>query len=456
MGHLVSAGDAGDDGQFYAQRLRNSTESVIAQLLGDLAAADGPVTARSSLRPIWSDPALGTEFARRAGRLFGIEPDQVPLEPDSTVASLSVDLRRSMTSSWSCLQPAAGPQEPSGPTTFYLHSASGNAFALGAVRPCLPGRIVGVRAAGLEGECEVPGTIDAFARHYLEQILAYQPAGPYRLCGFSDGGVLAHEIAGRLRRAGAEVDLLALFDSYAPPASGDLDSEDQLMGGRLHELLRRVGYPVHDSPLPDLATALRLLKAGQALPADADEQALTRQLQVYARLILASARHQPTRFDGTARYFRAECPDQEVERWRPLVGALDVHDVGGEHYEHELFASPAFTGPFTRMLGGRPEAASGPGPGPVPSPPGGIEVAVREAWIEVLGDAAPGSHDSFFSCGGNSLTAAHLATRLTAVTNVGFSLEDCLRYPTIAAQAGLAAERAGGQANSAVDIPPSR
>jgi thioesterase domain-containing protein len=43
-----------------------------------------------------------------------------------------------------------------------------------------------------------------------------QPAGPYRLCGYSTAGSVAFEAARQLRHAGAEVESLVLIDAYCP------------------------------------------------------------------------------------------------------------------------------------------------------------------------------------------------------------------------------------------------
>ncbi|CAG9933602.1 protein of unknown function [Candidatus Nitrotoga arctica] len=43
-----------------------------------------------------------------------------------------------------------------------------------------------------------------------------QVHGPYRIAGFSSGGIVAFEMAQQLRAAGEEVSCLALLDSFAP------------------------------------------------------------------------------------------------------------------------------------------------------------------------------------------------------------------------------------------------
>ena len=57
-------------------------------------------------------------------------------------------------------------------------------------------------------------SIEDFAACYIEQIRAIQPEGPYRLLGASFGGIVVYEMALQLEAAGAEVELLALLDSY--------------------------------------------------------------------------------------------------------------------------------------------------------------------------------------------------------------------------------------------------
>jgi len=53
---------------------------------------------------------------------------------------------------------------------------------------------------------------------YFEAIRRVQPHGPYNLAGVSFGGVLAYELARKLRASGEAVDLLALLDPILPSA----------------------------------------------------------------------------------------------------------------------------------------------------------------------------------------------------------------------------------------------
>jgi L-serine---[L-seryl-carrier protein] ligase len=59
-------------------------------------------------------------------------------------------------------------------------------------------------------------TIQELAAAQIKEIRKIQPAGPYRLGGYSLGGLIALEIARQLRGQGDKVDLLFLLDPMAP------------------------------------------------------------------------------------------------------------------------------------------------------------------------------------------------------------------------------------------------
>jgi amino acid adenylation domain-containing protein len=69
---------------------------------------------------------------------------------------------------------------------------------------------------GAFGTGDTAPTIPAIAARMIEDMRAVQPAGPYRLAGFSLGGAIVHEMAQQLVADGGQVALLALLDSAAP------------------------------------------------------------------------------------------------------------------------------------------------------------------------------------------------------------------------------------------------
>jgi thioesterase domain-containing protein len=76
-------------------------------------------------------------------------------------------------------------------------------------------RILGVEAVGLDGDeplCRVADVAD----HQVATITAVQPTGPYRIVGYSVGGVIALEIARRLRARGDTVEFLGAIEAGVP------------------------------------------------------------------------------------------------------------------------------------------------------------------------------------------------------------------------------------------------
>ena len=101
------------------------------------------------------------------------------------------------------------------PPLFCIHGARGNilkfrelAHLLGADQP-----VYALQTQGLDG-VQAPYTrIEEMAAHYLREIEAVAPEGPEFLCGHCMGGLIALEMAQRLRATGRRVALVALLDT---------------------------------------------------------------------------------------------------------------------------------------------------------------------------------------------------------------------------------------------------
>ncbi|MER8041678.1 thioesterase domain-containing protein [Streptomyces sp. NPDC094032] len=80
--------------------------------------------------------------------------------------------------------------------------------------------LYGLQAPSLaepEGGVREPAEL---VREYARRIREVQPAGPYRLLGWSVGGVLAHGVAAELVETGHAVEFVALLDAYPAPEEG--------------------------------------------------------------------------------------------------------------------------------------------------------------------------------------------------------------------------------------------
>ena len=136
------------------------------------------------------------------------------------------------------------------------HDLHGSAFrfrhlaaALGRDQP-----VKGFESPALTGERFPFTRIETLALRYVTEMQRAQPEGPYHLCGYSFGGIVAFEMARHLRRAGEEVALLAVvdigpgyrgvdFDRRRPPRGPWLDLPDppEPGAGRRRRLSRFLG-----------------------------------------------------------------------------------------------------------------------------------------------------------------------------------------------------------------------
>jgi amino acid adenylation domain-containing protein len=103
------------------------------------------------------------------------------------------------------------------PPLFCVHGGAGTvlfyrelADALGSEQP-----VYAFQAAGLYGGETPHQTVPEMAESYLEQLREVRPHGPYALGGYCFGGMVAFEMARRLRAAGDEVPVVIMFNAPA-------------------------------------------------------------------------------------------------------------------------------------------------------------------------------------------------------------------------------------------------
>ncbi|MGY1716345.1 alpha/beta fold hydrolase [Geodermatophilus sp. SYSU D01106] len=119
--------------------------------------------------------------------------------------------------------------------------------------------VFGLQAHGLEGRGLPDWSVEAMAARHLAVVRTLQPAGPYRLAGHSLGGLVALEMAQRLRAEGETVELLAVLDSFPP----DPSAQPPVLDGGPLTRLKQVGAILSAGLLPDvLGNYLRFHRQG--------------------------------------------------------------------------------------------------------------------------------------------------------------------------------------------------
>ena len=105
-----------------------------------------------------------------------------------------------------------------GTPLFFVHGVGGCVMELFSIcrRMSWPGPVIGIQARGLDG-CDLPhNSVEEMADEYITAVRRQQPKGPYFLCGYSFGGLVAFELARRLSSSADKVAFVGLLATLPP------------------------------------------------------------------------------------------------------------------------------------------------------------------------------------------------------------------------------------------------
>ena len=193
------------------------------------------------------------------------------------------------------------------------------------------GAVVGIRARGVV-RGEVPHTsIEAMAADYLREIKKRQPNGPYYLCGYSSGGIVAFEIARRLSESGDEVGFAGLFDTTMSPVRWPLRAWLSIIARRIALLAAAVRATPIRGWRATLRKSAERLRAWRGTLGAAPSIAV----RVAASALIASAKYHPAFYRGQLTLFSpAErepgLPSLESV-WRKHTQTVVVVETAGAH-----------------------------------------------------------------------------------------------------------------------------
>jgi amino acid adenylation domain-containing protein len=313
---------------------RDEVEAALAEIFGEVLGAER-VGVRDGFFALGGHSLLAVPLLSRIERRFGRRLPLAALFERPTVEELAELLRaprrrRRDASPLVTLQPGDGR-----PPLVLVHPGGGGvlcyaelARALGPEQP-----VLALQSVGLDG-CEAPlDSVEAMAGRYLAALAEVQPAGPYRLGGWSFGGRVAFEMAGRLRGAGEAVALVALLDITPHPSPGPA----RPAGGGNGAADDGAAPPPDDDP-ELLARAL-----ADAFPLAADDlRGLGDREQLDALLEAARAAGrlpagvEPRRAEALFRVFKANMAAARAFRPRPYPGPVVLVRAAGS----DRFAFP--------------------------------------------------------------------------------------------------------------------
>ncbi|MEU0479245.1 thioesterase domain-containing protein [Streptosporangium sp. NPDC006013] len=305
------------------------------------------------LRSIWSD-ILGTadigvhdnffelggtslqalQAISRIKAEFGYDlPLAVALQAP-TIAGLAMLLRGSATQERTPLVEirTAGSQPP----VFCFHALGGSvaryftlAHALGDDQP-----LYGLQALGLFHASLAQDSIPEMAATYVREILRVQPTGPYRLVGYSLGGIIAYEAARLLAAHDGRPPVLAMIDSVPDFTYDDQDFPYHALA----EFALKIRLPpnaLHDA---DDDQALRFIyQEAVRQNVIGPEFPMERLESIYRTVsgaMTAASRYRPGPYVGRVVLIRS-FPDKDRPEdlgWAGLAAAVDTHFVGLGHF----------------------------------------------------------------------------------------------------------------------------
>jgi thioesterase domain-containing protein len=205
--------------------------------------------------------------------------------------------------------------------------------------------VYGIGAKGLADGQTPRRSLAEMAVAYNAAIRGKQQRGPYRLAGYSFGGIVAHEMARRLQLDGYEVSLLALIDSYNHPEHWPFTARLAVLRQRLRHrvfliwrdgvaaTLRYVAWRLRRSASRrrDAATGRRVGRFDE----QADLPPALRNVRDASELALLD--HRPGKFSGRVDFIRAAAslwyPPDPRPIWRDLTAVLTVSTVPGGHFD---------------------------------------------------------------------------------------------------------------------------
>ncbi|MES2634789.1 MAG: beta-ketoacyl synthase N-terminal-like domain-containing protein [Pseudomonadota bacterium] len=236
--------------------------------------------------------------------------------------------------------------EPGRTPLFCVHGAGGNvlnfkviADRLGAAQP-----FYGLQAQGADGRMPPLATIEEMAAQYVEAVHAIDANGPYRLAGYSAGGMIALEMAQQLKKGGAQVELLVMIDTLSPGASRrKVSLFRKLWLMRRWSLQFALEWPGrrrrNQQAQASYAQALERLARGEPLPPELVE------FHLFRNFINAQSQYSPSPYEGDMVLFKARESDTQYlgsgDRlgWEEHVtGEIRVVEIQGSHFS--MMAEP--------------------------------------------------------------------------------------------------------------------
>jgi aspartate racemase len=283
-------------------------------------------------------------MASRVERELSVDLPLALLFQAPTIAEISDHVRGERTIA---TEPGLVPLATRGarPPLFVLPGVGGHVLAFRSLAlafgdlPCF-----GLQDPALESTRAPCESVEELAEHFLELLRTVDPRGPYRLLGYSLGGLVAYEMAQRLRKQGAPPAFVGLLDTPAPGYPPKLPLAERV-AVHLRNVARLAPRERGAYLKERLANLRQRFRSGEQRQADYEHEiaglVTPRMREVLAAHRRAGERYRVAPYAGPITLLRAEHPDWPATSfddpqmgWAAFVsGEIEVRDVPGAHLE---------------------------------------------------------------------------------------------------------------------------
>nr|WP_063779214.1 type I polyketide synthase [Kibdelosporangium sp. MJ126-NF4]CTQ96553.1 Malonyl CoA-acyl carrier protein transacylase (EC 2.3.1.39) [Kibdelosporangium sp. MJ126-NF4] len=328
---------------------RDFTERWVARTLRQVLDVDADIDVHTPLGEVGMDDSAARRLlaavSTELGRTAPVTTRELLAAP--TIAGMADVLRADLDGT------DDGPMRLLGGGThteppLYLFHAAGSPTAV--YRPLVGLLPTDLTCYGMERLDQVD-TVETKAARYVEMIRQRQPEGPYRLGGWSFGGMLAFETARQLTSAGAEIELLFLIDTIIPLPDAE-SAPDVALRARLRRFVEYIeqtyevdlGLPEGElMALPERQRNELVMRMLSERVAGMGAAVLEHQQTSYVDARI-SEQYTPSHYPGPVLLFRAKDPHpltttldprylrtDDALGWTEFCPDLDVVKVPGDH-----------------------------------------------------------------------------------------------------------------------------
>jgi len=336
---------------------RTKVELALAAMLGQLLNLDR-IGIHDNFFELGGHSLMAAQLLAQIATKFGKS-----LSPSALFRAPTVEQLANLLSEKDSPAPASSlvPLQTKGskPPLFWNYWDVGHLFLPKHLGPDQP--LYGFEHVNADGISPTYERVEHIAQHYLKDVRAVQPKGPYFLGGYCFGGLIALEMAQQLRRLGEEVALLVLLTpvsitdykslTFATAKSFQLKQKWQTLRGEIQRHLRTLAQLCPEEGLNyvwarmcgsayggilslkcfakkiAMKAACRIyLAMRRPLPIFLHETYL---LELYQR---ARQAYVPKAYAGRITIFKAERDSREVSGWKTIAAeGVEIHEVPGDH-----------------------------------------------------------------------------------------------------------------------------